>query len=335
MKENISLKKYNTFGIDVLGLYYQTFNSSADLELVFSNRLFLKKYIIIGSGSNLLFVNDYDGLILQSTDESIEIVAENELVVSVKVGSGLIWDKFVEWSVNKGFWGVENLSHIPGTIGASPVQNIGAYGVEASDNIECVDFFDPISNSSHCLTKAECNFGYRDSIFKGDLKEVIITTVTFKLSKVPIRKLEYKDIESYIEKNKITLPITLNAIREAIVAIRNAKLPNPEEIGNGGSFFKNPVIDKAHYESLKSKFSELPCYPISDYQVKVPAAWLIDKSGWKGFRRGDAGVHKNQALVLVNYGNATGKEIFDLSSEIINSVYDNFKISLEREIIIL
>lgn len=335
MKENISLKKYNTFGIDVNCQYYQTFNTSNELEKIFSNRTFLDKYITIGSGSNLLFINDYDGLILQSTNESIEIASENEFEIIVKVGSGLIWDKFVEWSVNKGFWGIENLSHIPGTVGASPVQNIGAYGVEAENVIEYVDFFNPITNESSSLTKAECELGYRDSIFKGKLKGVIITSVTFKLSKVANRKLEYKDIETYIAKNNIATPISLVAIREAIVSIRNAKLPNPEEIGNGGSFFKNPVIGKDHFDKLKVNFPELPCYPISDQLVKVPAAWLIDKSGWKGIRRGDAGVHKNQALVLVNYGSATGKEILDLSSEIINSVYDNFNISLEREIIIL
>lgn len=333
--ENFSTKQINTFGIDVKCRYYYKFNHIHQLVKLFSNQAVTDNFLVVGKGSNLLFTKDFDGLIIQCGLDDIIIKSNNSSEVIITASAGLEWDDFVEWCVNKGFWGIENLSYIPGTVGASPVQNIGAYGVEVSEFIERVTYFDPKSLTIKNILKKECNFGYRDSIFKNELSKVVVISVDFKLSKSPHRRLQYNDIEQYIQFNNIKQPLTIDAIRSAIISIRKRKLPSPDLIGNGGSFFKNPVVDNALFQEINKRWEDVPYFKLDSGQVKIPAAWLIDKSGWKGYRRGDAGVHSEQPLVLVNFGTASGAEILALSNEIHDSVKKMFGVTLEKEIIIL
>lgn len=333
--DNFSVKALNTFGIEAKCKYYYKFNHVYQLNKIFKQTEFIDNFMVVGKGSNLLFTNDYNGLILQCGIEDIIITSKNSTEVIITASAGLDWDYFVSWCVKREFWGLENLSYIPGTVGAAPVQNIGAYGVEVAEFIERVTFYDPRTSTIGSLSHDECNFGYRQSIFKTDLKNVIVLSVDFKLSRVANRRIDYKDITNYISNNQIKLPLSLHDIRESIIAIRQTKLPDPIKIGNGGSFFKNPVLTVDKFINLQSHWSDIPSYKISDSEVKVPAAWLIDKCGWKGFRRDDAGVHTTQPLVLVNYGNASGKEILALAIEISDSVKNQFDIMLEREVIVI
>lgn len=333
--DDFSVKDLNTFGINAKCKYYYKFNHVYQLNKIFKQPQFINNFMVVGKGSNLLFTQDYPGLILQCGIEDIIISSKNSSEVIITASAGLEWDNFVNWCVKREFWGLENLSAIPGTVGAAPVQNIGAYGVEVSEFIERVTYYDPMTSSIGTLSRSDCVFGYRQSIFKSKFKSLIILSVDFKLFRFPSPRLEYKDIQTYILTNQLKSPLTLHQVRDIIIDIRKKKLPDPEVIGNGGSFFKNPVIPLLQFNLLKEKWNEIPSFIVSEDMIKVPAAWLIDKSGWKGFRRDDVGVHDTQPLVLVNYGNASGQEVFQLSVDICNSVMENFNIKLEREIIVL
>lgn len=330
--ENYSLKQHNTFGFDVKAKFCFAFTELADLDIfLHSNQSWKEeKLLILGQGSNILFTGDFDGLVIQPRVPGIFIINENRQNVWIEAGAGEIWDDLVQFTVDYGFGGIENLSLIPGNVGAAPVQNIGAYGQEAGNVIEKVKGFDLKTGEIVEFSAAECEFGYRSSIFKGRLKNrIIITSVVFRLEKFPEFILGYGDVEKRASEKR---EINLTTIREAIVEIRRSKLPDVTELGNAGSFFKNPVVSVKVAQDLKQKYPSLPVYPATAETSKLAAGWLIEQNGWKGFRDGDAGVHEKQALVLVNYGSATGKEIFDLSEKIKQSVFEKFGVELEREV---
>lgn len=335
IKENISLKPYNTFGIDVLAKHFVSVSNLDELK----NILLLKGYpdkLILGGGSNILLTKNQKALVIHVNLKGITIISEDENSVIVKANAGENWHEFVLWCLDHDFGGIENLSLIPGNVGTAPIQNIGAYGVELKDSFISCEGLSLESNTIKSFSKANCNFGYRNSIFKQHEKgKYIITNVTFKLSKKTHKlNINYGSIASQLELMQITSP-TIQEISKAIIAIRESKLPNPKEIGNSGSFFKNPIISKAHYVTLLENFPEIPSYTISDNEIKIPAGWLIEKSGFKGKRFGDYGVHKNQALVLVNYGNSKGSDILNLSKLIQKTIKRLFGISIEAEVNIL
>jgi len=333
LQQNFPLKNYNTFNIDENAKYYFEFNKLEDLyDFAAQNdiKTKFKKVLVLGEGSNILFSKFYDGLIIHPKISGIEICETKGDNVFVKVSSGTNWDDFVKWSVDNNLSGIENLSLIPGTVGASPVQNIGAYGVEAKDRIISVEGFLFEENKNVVFTNEECKFAYRQSIFKNKLKnKILITAVSFRLSKTHKFVLNYGDIEKEIASFS---DLNIANIRQAIINIRERKLPDTQEFPNAGSFFKNPVISLNEVEKLKSVFSNIPVFPFSDNKWKISAGWLIEKSGWKGRRIANVGVYKNQALVIVNYGNAKGKEILDFSNLIKKSVFEKFGVSLETEV---
>ncbi|HQK71717.1 MAG TPA: UDP-N-acetylmuramate dehydrogenase [Bacteroidales bacterium] len=328
---NVSLKSFNTFGLAYMADYLITVKSESEI-LQFLNSDFnsIRPLLIIGSGSNILFVNDFHGIILHPDIKNIYVEEENSDRVIVSAGAGIKWDEFVEWAINKNLGGLENLSYIPGTVGATPVQNIGAYGVEVKDYIYAVRAVSLMDGSVRIFSNNECNFRYRDSIFKNELKgKYVITRVFYELQKNWTPNLSYGQLKEEVHKSG---EVTLKSIRQAVIRVRKSKLPEPEILGNAGSFFKNPVVDAEAAELLKNKYPSIPIYPLSDGKVKISAAWLIDRCGWKGNKYGDAGVYKKQALVIVNYGKATGEEILRLSEMIQKSVYEKFGIMLEREV---
>lgn len=331
--KNISLKPYNTFHIDVNAQYLAEIKTVENLVEVFSNREFIPlPKLVLGGGSNVLFTGSQRKVIIKMNVQGINIIEQNDDFAWVKVGAGVVWHQFVLWAIENNLGGIENLSLIPGTVGAAPMQNIGAYGVEIKDVFEELEAFDIKSKSLKIFNGPQCNFGYRYSIFKGELKnKFVITSVTFKLNKKPVFNTEYGAINETIEKLGYK-KLSIKAISEAIIQIRQSKLPDPAEIGNAGSFFKNPYIEKEHFEALKAAYESIPGFPVDDDRVKVPAAWLIDQSGWKGYRDGNIGVHIRQPLVLVNYGNGAGKDILYLSRDIQKSVQKKFGIDLEREV---
>tara|TARA_B100000768_G_scaffold34329_1_gene32940 strand:+ start:574 stop:1590 length:1017 start_codon:yes stop_codon:yes gene_type:complete len=332
---NYSLKNHNTFGINVEAKYFSTFNSMIELKEILKINLHKKeKFFILGSGSNILLTKDFDGFILHNKIEGICIIEDNENDIIVEVGSGVVWHDFVMWSVNQELSGIENLALIPGTVGASPVQNIGAYGMEAKDSITKVHTLEIKNKKVKIFSNKDCEFSYRNSIFKKEKeKKFIITKVEFRLSKEHFNRTEYGAIEEELKKLKLKAnPAT---IAKAVIKIRNRKLPNPKVLGNSGSFFKNPVIETSEFNVLKKEFPEIIGYTISNSQTKVAAGWLIDNAGLKGYRKADAGVHKNQALVLVNYGNATGTEIIKLAKEIQQKIKAQYGIIIEPEVSIL
>lgn len=330
--ENYSLKQHNTFGIDARAKYFFEFTEPNDL-LVFLNAnesLKEEKLIVIGEGSNILFLNDFDGLVIHPHIPGIQIVKEDRQNIWVEVGAGEVWDEFVQYAVDFGLGGIENLSLIPGSVGAAPVQNIGAYGQEVGNVVAKVKGFDLEARLIREYSAELCEFGYRSSIFKSSLKDrFIITSVVFKLEKFPEYILNYGQVE---EKAKAKGEINLKTIREAIIEIRQSKLPDVKELGNAGSFFKNPEVDSAIAEKLKFQFENIPVYPAKNGKTKLAAGWLIEKTGWKGVREGEVGVHEKQALVLVNYGTATGQQIYDFSEKIKQSVFEKFGVDLEREV---
>jgi len=333
IQQNISLKTYNTFGIDVNAKQFVDITSLDELKELLTTE---KDFYILSGGSNILFTKDIDKLVIHLNLKGKEILRSTENDIYIKVQAGENWHEFALWCIEHNYGGVENLALIPGNIGTTPIQNIGAYGVEVKDIIYEVEGFEINSNTTKLFTNKECGFGYRNSIFKNEKKgNYIITSVTFKLTK-GIHKLNssYGAIQSELKKNAIKNP-TIKDISDAVIAIRQSKLPDPKEIGNSGSFFKNPVISIADFEKLQKKNPKVPHYIISADEVKVPAGWLVEQCGFKGKRFGDAGVHKNQALVLVNYGNATGKEILELSKKIQKSVFEKFTILLEAEVNII
>ncbi len=331
---NISLKKYNTFGLDYKADCLVILKTEEEAAVYLRNReSSIQNLFIIGEGSNILFTNDFNGTIVHPGIEGIKIEGQDEKSVIISAGAGLNWDKFVEWCVNKGYGGIENLSLIPGTVGATPIQNIGAYGVEVRDTIYKVKAVFLADGMFREFTNEECRFGYRDSIFKNDLKgKYLITRVFYRLKTNPIFNTNYGSLREEAEKNG---PLSLNTVRQAVINIRRSKLPDPSQIGNAGSFFKNPVVSIDEAQKLKEKFPGIPSYADPSGGIKLAAGWLIEQCGWKGKMIGDAGVHEKQALVLVNYDKATGKEIYDLSERIGESVNEKFGISLEREVEII
>lgn len=331
IKENISLLSYNTFGIDAKADYFIEYSSVEELqtalksEIVKSNRL-----LHIGGGSNLLFMKDFNGVILHSAINFIKKVSEDADTVMLEAGAVVNWDDFVAYTVENGWGGVENLSLIPGEVGASAVQNIGAYGVEVQDVIVEVNAVEIETGELKIFSVDDCQYGYRESIFKKELKgKYIITSVVFKLQKQPEFKLNYQHLEAEVLKNG---DINLQNIRQTIIAVRESKLPDPKIYGNAGSFFMNPVISKAHFNELLAQYPQMPHYFVSETEEKVPAGWLIDQCGWKGKQIGNAGVHDKQALVLVNKGGATGAEIVYLAEQIQASVKSKFGIELRAEV---
>jgi len=333
--ENSSLKNYNTFGIDVKARYFFEFTDLSDLSVFLksNNRWRETKLLFLGGGSNVLFTCDFDGLVLRPNIPGIKVLKEDRQNIWIEAGAGEEWDELVEYCVINGFGGLENLSGIPGTVGAAPVQNIGAYGCEVGRCIESVNGLDLQSIEEYSIPVQECNFGYRDSIFKNELKgRFVVGSVVFKLDKFPEFNLSYGEVEK--EVNRLG-KVSLRNVRQAIVNIRSAKLPDVKVIGNAGSFFKNPVVGNNQAEELKSKYPGMPVYPFGEENSKLAAGWLIDQCGWKGFREGDAGVHHKQALVLVNYSQATGSEVFNLAKKIILSVEEKFGVTLNPEVNIL
>lgn len=329
---NISLKPYNTFGIDVTAEFFLEVTNEQMLPAITGDSSLPLQRCVLGGGSNILLTKPVTGLLLHNRLRGVEVIREDENHVWVKVCSGEVWHDFVMFAISKGWSGIENLALIPGTVGASPMQNIGAYGVEVKDTIESVSFWHWEENKFITYSNTDCDFGYRDSIFKHELKDkVFITAVVYRLNKTPNFNTSYGAISQELEKMGVT-DISIRAIADAVIAIRSSKLPDPKEIGNSGSFFKNPTISKTLFDALKEQYPDIPSYPVSDSMVKVPAGWLIEQCGWKGKREGDAGVHAKQALVLVNYGAATGAEIWNLSGEVLTSVKNKFGIDLEREV---
>lgn len=330
--QNQSLKKYNTFGIEATAKEFVAIQNEAELATVL-NKNQQKKLFVLAGGSNMLLTKNIDALVIHINNKGIEIIEENEEYVWVKGQAGEVWHEFVVWCINHNYGGIENLSLIPGNVGATPVQNIGAYGVEIKDTFVSCDAMEIATQKMRTFTKEECQFGYRESIFKGELKnQYIILSVTFKLTKKNHKtNTSYGAIDTELEKLAIPHP-SIRDISNAVIAIRQSKLPDPKELGNSGSFFKNPVVPIEVYQHAKTKYADMPHYPVSDKTVKVPAGWLIEQAGFKGKRFGDAGIHAKQALVLVNYGNATGSEIWAVAQNIQQTVKEKFGIEIEAEV---
>jgi UDP-N-acetylmuramate dehydrogenase len=332
---NYSLKNHNTFGIAAKAKYFASFSSEDQLaELLKDNICKTEPLFILGGGSNILLTQDFDGLILANNIKGIEIIAEDKKSTSIAVGAGEIWHDFVLWSIQQNLSGIENLALIPGLVGASPMQNIGAYGMEVKDVITKVSYIEIGSGNQKSFTKSECNFSYRNSIFKDELKgKAVITEVVYKLSKTPLNNTKYGAITD--ELRRLNTEPSPQSIAQAVINIRSSKLPDPKVLGNSGSFFKNPIIETIRFEELKKEFPEMTGYKISETETKIAAGWLIDNAGLKGYRKADAGVYKNQALVLVNYGNASGSEIINLAKEIQEVVKEKYGIQIEPEVNIL
>lgn len=335
IQENISLKSYNTFGIDAKARFFIEINGLAQLQKVLELEAYPKKFIISG-GSNMLLTKDIDALVMHINLKGITVVEENEDEVVVKAMAGENWHELVLWSLDNGYGGLENLSLIPGNTGTAPIQNIGAYGVELKDVFVSCSAMEIESGNLIAFDAKDCEFGYRDSIFKNDAKDkYIITSVNLKLTKKNHDlNTGYGAIEGELKQNGIVYP-TIQDVSNAVIAIRQSKLPDPKELGNSGSFFKNPVISKKNLEKLKKAHPNIPSYSMDKDQFKVPAGWLIEQCGFKGKRYGDAGVHEKQALVLVNYGNATGGEILELAQLIHQEVDSKFKIRIHPEVNII
>jgi UDP-N-acetylmuramate dehydrogenase len=332
--ENISLKPFHTFGIDCNAKYIATIESYNELLTFLKNDW--NKYpvkMILGGGSNVLFTADYPGLILRPQIKGIEIIEENNNEVIIRALCGETWDDFVNYCVERGWGGLENLSLIPGNVGSCPIQNIGAYGVEVKETIQWVECIELATLKEVVYKNEECHFGYRNSIFKNKQKDkYLITAVVFKLQKNPILKTKYADVEKELEKYET---VDIKTVRAAISAIRWRKLPDPLCIGNAGSFFKNPVIQLSHYKKLQETYATIPGYIQSETEIKIPAAWLIENACYKGVRDGDVGTSSSQPLVIVNYGGATGREIFTFAQKIQNRVQELFNIELEMEVNII
>ena len=330
-QENYSLLGHNTFGMDVRAALFVEYDTVDELRAFLQTGDLARheRYIHIGGGSNLLFAGDYGGVVMHSAVRTLEVVENANDHVLVRVGSGYVWDDFVAYCVRQGWAGVENLSAIPGEVGASAVQNIGAYGVEVKDVIIRVEAM-ALDGTSRTFTNEECHYGYRDSIFKHELRgEYIITHVVYRLEKTPTYRLDYGDLRARVEASGEP---TLQAVRDAVTAIRDSKLPDPKVLGNAGSFFTNPVVPRSQYEALKEQYPNIPSYPIDDEFVKVPAGWLIDSAGWKGRALGRAAVHDRQALVLVNLGGATGQEVMTLAERICEDIYNKYGIRITPEV---
>jgi UDP-N-acetylmuramate dehydrogenase len=332
IQTNFSLKNYNTFGIEASAKQFVAVHSLAELKKVLEQYKSEKKFIL-GGGSNMLLTQDIDALVIHLDLKGKKIIKETDDFVWVESQAGENWHEFVLWTIEQNFGGLENMSLIPGNVGTTPVQNIGAYGTEIKDTFESCDAMKIENLQIKTFAKAECHFGYRESVFKNEVKDqYIITSVVFKLTKQNHKiNISYGDIKAELVKNNVENP-TLIDVSNAVIAIRQSKLPDPKELGNSGSFFKNPILLKSDFEKIHQKFPEMKYYEISATEVKVPAGWLIEQAGFKGKRFGDAGIHKNQALVLVNYGNASGQEILNVSKKIQETVFKTFGIAIEAEV---
>jgi len=332
--KNYSLHKHNTFGVKVSAKFYAAPETPDELiTILHKYRTPEQDLLIIGEGSNILLTNNFQGLVIRPDIKGIEILDKSPDNAIIKVWAGENWDNFVVYCINNGFGGVENLSWIPGSVGACPIQNIGAYGAEVENVIESVTGILTDSLEQITFTRDKCNFGYRDSIFKQGLKgRFIITNVIFKLSRNPVLNTTYGRLQNELAGNKKT---DLQSVRQAVIKIRKDKLPDPDKFGSAGSFFRNPVISKSKFNNLRSDYSDIPAYPANNQEVKIAAGWLIEKAGWAGKRTGDAGVYNKQALILLNYGSATGKQIKDLAEKIMISVSNKFGIDLQTEVNII
>ncbi len=333
IQHDISLQQLNTFGIDVKAGHFASVESIDDLRsIIFSPTFQPLQKLVLGGGSNLLFTRDFEGLVVKIDIKGVEKIKEDEHYVWVKAGAGEVWHDLVKFAIAENLGGIENLSLIPGTVGAAPMQNIGAYGAEIKDTVESLEAVHVNSGAFRVFTNAECEFAYRHSIFKGALKEqYIIASVTFKLNKNPIFNTSYGDIQKTLEAMGIR-QLSLKAVSDAVIQIRQSKLPDPVVVGNAGSFFKNPAIEPALFDSFKATFPAIPGYEQPDGKIKVPAGWLIEQCGWKGKTVGRVGVHENQALVLVNRGGAKGYEVKALATNIIESVREKFGVALSPEV---
>jgi UDP-N-acetylmuramate dehydrogenase len=332
LQTNFSLKSYNSFGIQVAARQFVAVQSIDQLIQILQENQHQKKFIL-GGGSNMLLTKDIDALVIHIDLKGKKIIQEDQNFVLVQAMAGENWHEFVLWAINQDFGGLENMSLIPGNVGTTPIQNIGAYGAEIKDTFVSCEAINIATQEIKIFNNLDCKFGYRESIFKQDLKDqFIITSAVFKLTKNNHKiNIDYGDITGELAKNNIKNP-NIQQVSNAVIAIRKSKLPDPKELGNSGSFFKNPIISTDLFTKVQAKFPEIKSYKISDTKVKVPAGWLIEQAGFKGKRFGDAGIHKNQALVLVNYGNATGQEILAVAKDIQNTVYQIFEIHIEAEV---
>lgn len=338
--QDVSLQPYNTFGINACARHWVAITSVADLqELLRHPHYQAVPKLVLGGGSNVLFTRNFEGLVIKIDIQGIERTEENEEHVRIKTGAGVSWHTLVLHCIEQGYGGIENMSLIPGTVGAAPMQNIGAYGVEIKDVFVSLEAVEIASGNVVVFDYARCQFGYRSSIFKHELKgQYIITSVTLKLSKHPVINTSYGAIEDTLSDMLADRPNatpTIQEVSQAVIRIRQSKLPDPAQIGNAGSFFKNPVVPRHHYEALAKQYETIPGYPVSDQKVKVPAGWLIEQCGWKGRRVGDIGVHDKQALVLVNYGGGIGSDLQNLAYQIKDSVMQKFDIAIEPEVNII
>ncbi len=332
-QQNISLKSFNTFNIECRAANFVELHSLQDIKSVIDEgRLNNQAVLVLGGGSNLLFTKDFDGLVLHPCFKGIEVLEEDEKNAKVRVAAGEVWEDFVAHTVEKGWMGIENLALIPGLMGAAPMQNIGAYGVELKDVFDHLRAVDLHTGNLVKFSKEECEFGYRTSIFKTSHRgQFLIYDVCLNLKKNAEINVSYRALRDYFGQNKI-VEINQRAVFDAVVAIRDSKLPKPEELGSAGSFFKNPVVDQSKFENLKKEYPDIVGYPQENGEIKLAAGWLIDQAGLKGYRIGNVGVHEKQALVLVNYGGATGKEVFDLSVFVQEKVNEKFSVWLEPEV---
>ncbi len=332
IENNFPLKTYNTFGIEAKAKQFVAVHSNEELKTILENHSNDTKFIL-GGGSNMLLTQDINALVIHIDLKGKKIIQQDDDFVWVESQAGESWHEFVLWTIDQDFGGLENMSLIPGNVGTTPVQNIGAYGKEIKDTFISCEAMEIATQKMRTFTKEECNFGYRESIFKQNVKDqFIITSVVFKLTKHNHKiNTSYGDIIKELADKNITNP-NLKDVSNAVIAIRQSKLPNPKELGNSGSFFKNPVVLKEDFLKVQAKFPEIKFYEVSPTEVKVPAGWLIENAGLKGYRKDDAGVHKNQALVIVNYGNATGKELLELSKFVQQTVFDKYGISIETEV---
>ncbi|MBR5296587.1 MAG: UDP-N-acetylmuramate dehydrogenase [Parabacteroides sp.] len=331
IEENYSLEKHNTFHLPVKTRWFMEYATEEELERILRDEYFQECFSLhIGGGSNLLFINDFNGIILHSQIKGIEVIEDTDDTVLLRVGAAELWDDVVAYAVSKGWGGIENLSLIPGEAGAAAIQNIGAYGVEVKDVIEKVETYNQLSFEKRIFTNEECLYGYRDSYFKNEHNDPhIVTYIQIRLKKKPEFSINYGNLKSELAKYP---EVTLQAVREAVISIRRQKLPDPEELGNAGSFFMNPIIPIAQFDELKKKYPEIPSYPAGEEFIKVPAGWLIEQCGFKGKSHGQVGVYEKQALVLVNLGDAKGHEIALVAESIRTAVKEQFGIEIVPEV---
>jgi UDP-N-acetylmuramate dehydrogenase len=334
IQQNISLRPFNTFGIEAMAQFFASFTSVDALQSLLQ-QAGRNPSLILGGGSNILLTKDVEGLVLKNEIMGINEVSEDDEYIYVKVGAGENWHQFVLYCLQRNWAGVENLALIPGNVGASPMQNIGAYGVEIKDVFYSLEAYNLQEAKVYTFTLNDCEFGYRESVFKRQYKgQFVILNVTYQLYKKPRFKTSYGAIEQELEKMAVK-ELTIQSIARAVIQIRSSKLPDPKQVGNAGSFFKNPSVTQEKFIGLQQKFPSIVAYPNPDGTVKLAAGWLIEQCGWKGYRKGDAGCHDKQALVLVNYGHAKGQDIYELSEKIQQSVKDKFDVLLEREVNII